>query len=212
MTGASPRTHATVVLRPHRIHHANRVGRMTVRIGRTLGLAPSFLEDLEEAVPFHDIGKLTIPSWILDKPGSLTDYERVLMQTHTLAGARLLRATGEPTLELAAEIAESHHERWDGSGYPNGVAEEEIPLGARIVAIADVFDALVHVRPYKPAWPRQAAIDEIVTSAGSQFDPRIVEAFVACVRRGPRARDPRRVATRVPSRTRRRSALERAGR
>src|ERR1700726_4415457 len=103
-------------VRPARIRHARRVAEMSVRIGRRLRLDAGFLEDLEEAVPLHDIGKLMVPAWILDKRGPLSEYERALMQTHPLAGGRLLRATGEPTLELAAEIAESHHERWDGGG------------------------------------------------------------------------------------------------
>ena len=170
-------------LRPPSIHHASRVGHMSVRIAERLRLGAKFLKDLAEAVPLHDIGKLTIPPWILTKRGTLSDYERALMQTHTLAGARLLRGTGEPALELAAEIAESHHERWDGHGYPHGLRAREIPLGGRIVAVADVFDALLNERPYKPAWPHEAAVDEVVANAGSQFDPEVVEAFLSCVNR-----------------------------
>jgi putative two-component system response regulator len=155
---------------------------MSVRIGRGLRLDPEFLGDFEHTVPLHDIGKLTIPPWILAKRGPLTEYERAVMRTHTLAGARLLRATGEPSLELASEIAESHHEWWDGRGYPHGLVEDEIPIGARIVAVADVFDALLHERPYKPAWPRELAIEGVGASAGAQFDPDVVEAFLSCAR------------------------------
>jgi putative two-component system response regulator len=159
--------------------HAQRVGRTAVRIASRMGLDADFLERLRAAAPLHDIGKLTIPREILAKPGPLTEAEQALVETHARAGARLLADAREPRLRMAAEIAESHHEHWDGSGYPNGLAGEEIPLSARIVAVADVFDALVHDRPYKPVWPYELAVGMIVAEAGSQFDPEVVDAFLA---------------------------------
>jgi putative two-component system response regulator len=100
------------------------------------------------------------------------------MKTHTTLGARLLTGSGSPVLQMGTLIAESHHERWDGSGYPHGTAGQAIPLAGRIVAVADVFDALTHERPYKKAWPIETALAEIQTGAGSQFDPAIVTAFM----------------------------------
>ncbi len=159
--------------------HTERVGRAASDIAFGLGLALEQTTLLCEAAPLHDIGKLSIPDGILLKPGPLSDQERMIMQGHTTAGERLLGGSRSPVLQMAAVIAASHHERWDGNGYPAGLAREEIPLVGRIVAVADVFDALTHERPYKNAWPVDTAISEIRQGAGSQFDPRVVSAFLA---------------------------------
>jgi putative two-component system response regulator len=124
------------------------------------------------------VGKLAIPDKILLKPGRLSAQEYEVMKTHTELGAHLLSGSGSPVLQMAAVIAESHHERWDGSGYPQGLAREAIPLVGRIVAVADVFDALTHDRPYKDAWSVEQAIAEIEGATASQFDPRVVTAFL----------------------------------
>jgi PAS domain S-box-containing protein len=159
--------------------HTERVGRAASEIAFGVGLALEQATLLCEAAPLHDIGKLSIPDGILLKPGPLSDQERAIMQGHTTAGERLLGGSRSPVLQMAAVIAASHHERWDGNGYPAGLAGEEIPLVGRIVAVADVFDALTHERPYKNAWPVDTAISEIRQGAGSQFDPRVVSAFLA---------------------------------
>jgi putative two-component system response regulator len=148
-----------------------------------MGLNAAYLGQLREAAALHDIGKLAIPSGTLEKPGPLTEQERALMQTHTDAGARILAGNEEPMLRMAADVALAHHEHWDGSGYPQGLAGDQIPLAARIVAVADVFDALTHDRPYKVAWSLDDARAEIAAGAGTQFDPRVVSAFLACERR-----------------------------
>jgi putative nucleotidyltransferase with HDIG domain len=162
--------------------HSRRVGRTAVRIASRMGLNAEYLEQLREAGALHDIGKLAIPRGALEKPGPLTKQERALMQTHTDAGARILAGNEEPMLRMATDVALAHHERWDGSGYPQGLAGDQIPLAARIVAVADVFDALTHDRPYKTAWPVDDARAEIAAGAGTQFDPRVVTAFLACER------------------------------
>ncbi|MGE3795900.1 MAG: HD-GYP domain-containing protein [Dehalococcoidia bacterium] len=130
----------------------------------------------------HDIGKVGVPDAVLQKPGRLTDDERRVMQQHTLIGAECLRAVGQQLgeddcLTSALEIAEGHHERWDGTGYPHGQRGAAIPLAARIVALADVYDALTSVRVYKTAWPHDRAVDEIMAGSGTQFDPTVVTAF-----------------------------------
>jgi PAS domain S-box-containing protein len=161
--------------------HTERVGTMSAEIGVRMGLSEESVVLLREAAPLHDIGKLAIPDSVLLKPGRLDASEQELMQTHTTLGARLLFGSRSPSLQLAGVVAESHHEWWDGNGYPQGLIGSDIPLVGRIVAVADVFDALTHDRPYKPAWPVDQAVALIRSSAGSQFDPRVVEAFLEIV-------------------------------
>lgn len=134
---------------------------------------------IEQAAPMHDTGKIGIPDSILRKPGPLDADEWVAMKKHTRIGYDILSHSDAPVFKVAAEIALRHHEKWDGSGYPDGLAGEDIPLSARIVALADVFDALSMKRPYKEAWPLTKTIDTIQQSAGGHFDPKLVEVFNA---------------------------------
>ena len=133
---------------------------------------------LELAAPMHDIGKLAIPDDILHKPAKLDAHEWVVMQTHSTVGYKILSKSAAPLLQMAATIAYCHHEKWDGSGYPRGLAGQDIPEMARIVAIADVFDALTTKRPYKEVWPLDQVMRTLQDSAGSHFEPRLVEHFV----------------------------------
>jgi len=152
---------------------------------RTLALAAGYASDAANelllAAPMHDVGKIGVPDAILQKPGPLTPEERRIMQQHTLIGARILGEHAAGLLRLASTIALSHHERWDGEGYPHGVAGEAIPHAARIVAVADVFDALTSARPYKPAWSVEDAVDFLRRERGRHFDPELVDAFVRCL-------------------------------
>jgi PAS domain S-box-containing protein len=159
--------------------HTERVGVTAAAIAVRLGLGAEEIKLLREAAPLHDVGKLAIPDSILLKPGRLTPQEYEVMKTHAALGALLLSDSSSPVLQMATVIAATHHERWDGTGYPAGLAGEAIPLVGRVVAVADVFDALTHDRPYKSAWPVEQAIAEVQRAAGSQFDPRVVAAFVA---------------------------------
>ena len=158
-------------------HHTERVGRMASLLAERLGLPEEMVELLRLAAPLHDVGKLAISDTILLKPGRLTTEEFARMQEHVWAGAKLLSGSSSPVLELGEEIALTHHERWDGTGYPRRLRGEEIPICGRIVAIADVFDALTHHRPYKAAWPVANAVAEINRLSGRQFDPSVVRAF-----------------------------------
>ena len=158
--------------------HTQRVGAMAARLGHRLGLAKSFVAEIRRAAPLHDLGKVAIPQQILLKPGPLTDEERAEMMRHVHFGAKMLSTARSPILRLAAEIAVSHHERWDGNGYLSGLSGADIPLSGRITAVADVFDALTHERPYKRAWERQRALAEIASQAGRQFDPAVVEVLL----------------------------------
>ena len=158
--------------------HTKRVGVTAAELAARLGLGAEEIRLLREAAPLHDVGKLAIPDHILRKRGKLTVQEYELMKTHAARGSRLLSGSSSPVLQMAAVIAATHHERWDGTGYPRGLAGEAIPLVGRVVAVADVFDALTHDRPYKSAWPVERAIAEIQRAAGSQFDPRVVDAFL----------------------------------
>jgi PAS domain S-box-containing protein/putative nucleotidyltransferase with HDIG domain len=159
--------------------HTERVGHLASRLAQELALPGGQVTLLRHAAPLHDVGKLAIPDSILLKPGKLSIEEFDVMKTHAELGARLLSSGSSRVLQTAAVIAATHHERWDGKGYPKGLARDSIPLVGRIVAVADVFDALTHDRPYKAAWSVQRACAEIERSAGSQFDPRVVAAFLA---------------------------------
>jgi PAS domain S-box-containing protein len=185
--------------------HTERVGDMSARVAERLGLDAGQQALLREAAPLHDVGKLAIPDTILLKPGRLTQEEYEAMKTHAMLGARLLSGSSSPVLQMAAVIAASHHERWDGTGYPAGLAGEAIPLVGRIVAVADVFDALTHERPYKSLWPVEQAIAEIRSAAGTQFDPRVVDAFLEIQAEAPPPSlfgGTRRPARRAPGRRR----------
>jgi putative nucleotidyltransferase with HDIG domain len=158
--------------------HTDRVTILAVRLGEALGLDAASIQHLRWGAYLHDIGKVTVPDAILLKPGPLTPDERQLMQQHAVTGDDLLRDESFVPREVRA-VVRSHHERWDGTGYPDGQRDTQIPLLARIFSVADVYDALVSERPYKRAWPHDAAVAELRRSAGTQFDPGIVEAFVA---------------------------------
>jgi putative two-component system response regulator len=158
--------------------HAQRVGRTAARLAAELGWADDEIEQLRRAAPLHDVGKIGISDSVLLKPGALTSEEFALIKRHTTMGAQILSGSESTTLRLAEEIARTHHERWDGSGYPAGLAGDQIPISGRIVALADVFDALTHDRPYKQAWPLDRALEEIRSLAESQFDPRLAELFL----------------------------------
>jgi putative two-component system response regulator len=159
--------------------HAQRVGRTVAQLGVQMGLSGGEVEVLLRAAPLHDIGKIGVPDAILLKSSALTDEEFAVMRAHTLIGAQILSGSEFETLQTAERIAASHHERWDGAGYPNRLAGESIPLAGRLVAVADVFDALVHERPYKQAWPLEQAVEEIISLRGTHFDPDVVSAFEA---------------------------------
>jgi len=158
--------------------HTRRVGELSASLARVLGCPDDEVELIARAAPLHDIGKIGIPDAILLKPAKLTPEEFEVMRTHAAIGARILSGSDVPLLRLAATIAVSHHERWDGSGYPEGIPGEGTPLVGRIVAVADIYDALTHSRPYKPAWSAQDALAEIRAQAGLQLDPGVVEAFL----------------------------------
>ena len=157
--------------------HTERVGRTAALIARELGLPDDAVALIRRAAPLHDIGKVGISDTVLLKPGKLTPEEFRAMQEHVGIGARILAEGKFPVLRLARGIALTHHERWDGTGYPDGRAGEPILLAGRIVAVADVFDALAQKRPYKRAWSLADAVTEIERLAGEHFDPDVVEAF-----------------------------------
>ena len=164
--------------------HTRRVGQMSAFIARAIGLSDTEVELIRQAAPLHDIGKIGIPDAILLKPGRLTPAEFEVMKTHTEIGARILSGSRFPLMQLAAEIAQSHHESWDGRGYYGQVAED-IPLASRIVTVADAFDALTHDRPYRPATTIQKAMEELRREAGRQFDPQLVAALSGLLERHP---------------------------
>lgn len=157
--------------------HTRRVGELSARIARVAGLPPDQVKVMARAAALHDLGKIGIPDALLLKPARLTDEEVRIMQTHTTIGASILAGSDDPLLQLAEVICLSHHERWDGRGYPSGLAGEAIPLPGRIVAVADAFDAMTNDRPYRPARSFEAALAEIAAGRGKQFDTDLVEAL-----------------------------------
>jgi putative two-component system response regulator len=157
--------------------HTRRVGHIARLLALELDLPAADADTLAQVAPLHDLGKIGIPDAILLKPGRLNAAEFAVMKDHTVIGAQIMRSTS-PLFTIAAEIALCHHERWDGSGYPHGLAGAQIPLWARIVSVVDAFDAISHERPYKPPWPLEKALEEITRCRGSHFDPHIIDAFL----------------------------------
>ena len=157
--------------------HTQRVAQLAARMGGRLGLERRAVELVRRTAPLHDIGKIAIPDAILLKPGKLTGEEFEVVKTHTVLGARVLSDGGSDLIRTAEQIIRSHHERWDGTGYPDSLRGDEIPVVARLVQVADVFDILVHERPHKEAWSLEQAAGEIRKGAGTQFDPSVVRAF-----------------------------------
>jgi putative two-component system response regulator len=157
--------------------HARRVGATAQLLADAVTSGEDAHGRIGIAAPLHDIGKIAIPDSLLLKAGRFTRDEHHKMQAHTSIGADMLGGTSSGLLALARDIALTHHERWDGSGYPAGLSGDAIPLAGRIVALADVFDALTHARPYKSAWTVSDAVEEIQRGGGAQFDPELVDAF-----------------------------------
>ena len=183
-------------------HHVTRVGRFSALIARELGFPQDAVELIEQAAQLHDVGKIGIPDSVLHKPGKLdpqefemiqehcsigrriinplSHEESIRLKSHTSVGLQIMGSACSPVLKLAAVIASSHHEKWDGSGYPRGLAGNAIPIEGRIVAVADVFDALSSERPYKEAFPIEKCLQILNDGRGSHFDPRVLDAFLKC--------------------------------
>ncbi len=158
--------------------HIRRIGAVSAMLAQNIGWSPEEVDKIRIAAPMHDVGKIGIADSILLKPGKLTAEEFETIKTHSQIGAGILGGSDIPLLQLASEIAQSHHEKWDGSGYPLGLEGEEIPESARIVAIADVYDALSYDRVYRPAFPEVKVLSIMNEGNGSHFDPRIFKAFL----------------------------------
>jgi len=158
--------------------HIRRIGLYSSAMARDLGWPIDAVADIQMAASMHDVGKIGIPDRVLRKPGALTKEELELIREHTVIGARMLSGSDVPLLRMAEQIALAHHERWDGSGYPSGMAGEEIPESARIVSVADVYDALVHDRVYKSAFSEEAAVAIMLKERGKHFDPAILDCFL----------------------------------
>jgi putative two-component system response regulator len=164
---------------PHTGAHLQSMSRLSMQLAQALGLPGEQVDMVRVASLLHDLGKVAVPDAILLKPGPLTVEERAVMQEHSATGAAMLRGSDLEILQLGARIALTHHERWDGTGYPQGLAGTDIPLEARIVSIADVFDALSSERPYKPAWSRDRVVATLVAGRGTQFDPELLDVFLS---------------------------------
>ena len=161
--------------------HLERISRMCERVGLELGMTPTEAETLRNASLLHDVGKIGVPDAILLQPSALSDEDREQMRRHTTVGAELLSGASSEVMRMAEEIARTHHERWDGQGYPAGLGGEAIPLVGRICAVCDVFDALLSDRPYKDPWPLPEALAQLRRDSGHHFDPTVVDAFLRIV-------------------------------
>jgi putative two-component system response regulator len=161
-------------------HHIERIGRYSGVIARALRLPAEQVATIEAAAPMHDVGKLGVPDSILKKTSPLTASEWVIMQQHTVIGARMLQGSPSPLLQTGAAIALAHHERWDGTGYPFRFSGEAIPLEARICSVADVYDALSSDRRYREALPNETVLQMMESQRGRQFDPQVLDAFLGC--------------------------------
>ena len=168
--------------------HTRRVGASAARIAHMLGLSATEVELIERAAPLHDLGKIGLPDAVLLKPGVVTPDEFAVIQTHTTIGARILSGSKVPLLRLAEVIARTHHERFDGGGYPNHLAGDAIPLPGRIVALADAFDAMTNPRPYKRTLAHDEALAEVENERGRHFDPKVADAFLRLQQRRERVR------------------------
>jgi putative two-component system response regulator len=161
--------------------HNARIGCYASMVAAEMGFDAQACETLSYAAALHDLGKIGISDSLLLKPGPFTAEEREEMERHTTLGAEILAGSRHPLILMSYVVALTHHERWDGAGYPNGLKGSEIPIEGRIVAVCDVFDALTTRRPYKDAWYAEEAVDEIIAHSGSHFDPTVVEAFLRCL-------------------------------
>jgi putative two-component system response regulator len=159
-------------------NHILRMSHTCALLARAIGWSEAGCDLILNASPMHDIGKIGIPDAIMLKPGTFQPHEWEIMKTHAAIGGKLLEGDDSTLMRMAREIALTHHEKWDGSGYPDGLAGEAIPQAGRIAALADVFDALTSVRPYKQAWTVEAAVECITENSGKHFDPSLVEVFL----------------------------------
>jgi putative two-component system response regulator len=177
--------------------HNERVGLLASRLAEAIGWTAEDAGLLRRAAALHDIGKIGIPDALLRKPGALTEGEQRVMRTHTSIGARILGGSQVPLLQLAETVAMSHHEKWDGSGYPRALRGEEIPVAGRIVAVADAFDAITNDRPYRPARPAHVALEVLREYAGRHYEQRLVDALERILIADGRYDDPSRVLASV---------------
>ncbi|NNF14090.1 MAG: response regulator [Gemmatimonadetes bacterium] len=158
--------------------HIERIGRYSQVVGMAMHLQPGTVDLLLHAAPMHDVGKLGIPDSILLKPGPLDEEERAIMNTHTTIGGQILAGSTSPVIQMGERVALTHHERWNGEGYPHRIAKEEIPIEARICSVVDFFDALTMDRPYRKAVPNDEVVKMIASESGTSFDPSVVEIFM----------------------------------
>jgi putative nucleotidyltransferase with HDIG domain len=177
-------TEALAARAPRMATHHDAVAELAGRVARGIGLGENDLHLVVRAAELHDVGKVAVPDTILNKPGSLAADELEVMRRHTVVGEAIIAGSAEPA--PVAAIVRSSHERWDGSGYPDGLCGEDIPLGARIITICDAYDAMTHARPYRAARPAPDALDELRRGAGRRYDPRLVAVFLAAVDAGGR--------------------------